>query len=609
MTTLEHLQRPGPIAQSADDHSPLQKPMGWLFGGVRYARGWILLSAAAGFAGGLLLIAQAGLLSSIIHGACIDGLSRTAMGADFLLVMGIVILRAALAWARETAGFHGGANVRQQVRRALMDHLGKMGPAHPARPSSGALSAAVIEQVEALQAFYAQYLPQLALAVSIPAAIVAFVFPISWAAGGLLLLTAPMIPLFMVLVGMGAERISQRHFQALARMSAHFLDVLQGLPTLKLLDRSRGEEKNIAAVSDQYRIRTMKVLRVAFLSTAVLEFFSSLSIAMVAVYLGTTYLGYAHFGTYGQTLTLAQGLFILLLAPDFYLPLRELGTHYHARAEALGAAEEIIKIMSMPPVIAFSGQDRLAETADLTVACRGICFSYPNCDDPVLAEIDLTLTPGAFVALVGESGAGKTTLLNLLLGFIKPDRGEIRVNGRPLSALAPENWRQRVAWVGQQPMLFHDTIAGNIAMGLPGATRVDIEQAARSARVIDFARLLPRGLDTLVGEKGWGLSRGQAQRVALARAFLKDAPILLLDEPAAGLDVENERLVMETIATLAAGRTVLLITHRLAHIQAAQQIVVLAGGRFVEQGSYGELMDRPGVFRNLVELDLRGEMP
>ena len=609
MTVFDHLQRPGPIAPPVHDHSPPRKPMGWLVGGVRHARGWILLSAAAGFAGGLLLIAQAFLLSGIIHGACIDGLSRTAMGADFLLVMGIVVLRAGLAWARETAGFRGGANVRRQVRADLMAHMGKMGPAHPDRPASGALSAAVVEQVEALQAFYAQYLPQLALAVSIPAAIVAVVFPISWAAGGLLLLTAPMIPVFMILVGMGAERVSQRHFLALARMSAHFLDVLQGLPTLKLLDRSRGEEKNIAAVSDQYRIRTMKVLRVAFLSTAVLEFFSSLAIAMVAVYLGTTFLGFTRFGTYGQTLTLAQGLFILLLAPDFYLPLRELGTHYHARAEALGAAEEILKIMSMPPVIAFSGQDRLAETSDLTLSCRGICFSYPDCDDPVLAGIDPTLTPGAFVALGGESCAGKTTLINLLLGFVKPDRGEIRVNGRPFFALTAERWRQRVAWVGQQPMLFHHTIAGNIAMGLPGATRLQIEQAARAARVMDFAHLLPHGLDTVVGERGWGLSRGQAQRVALARAFLKDAPILLLDEPAAGLDVENERLVMETIGTLAAGRAVLLVTHRLTHLQAAQQIVVLAGGRVVEQGSYGELMARSGVFSHLVELDQGGEMP
>jgi ATP-binding cassette, subfamily C, bacterial CydD len=609
MAAFNVLLKPGPRTGPAPADALPLKPMGWLFQGVRHARGWILLAVGAGFAGGLLLIAQAALLARIIHGAAVDGMTRTALGSYFLILIGVVALRAGLAWAREVAGFRGGARVRRQVRSALMQHIGNLGPAHSGRPSAGALSAAVVEQVEALQAFYAQYLPQLALAVSIPAAIAAVVFPVSWAVGGLLLITAPMIPLFMILVGMGAETISQRHFQALARMSAHFLDTLQGLPTLKLLDRSRGEEKNIAAVSDEYRSRTMNVLRVAFLSTAVLEFFSSLAIAIVAVYLGTTYLGYTHFGMYGQTLTLAQGLFILLLAPDFYLPLRELGTHYHARAEALGAAKEMMNILSLPPMVAQAGSKRPAPSDGLAVTCRDIHFSYSSSEGPVLEGIDWHLAPGEHVALVGESGAGKTTLLNLLLGFIQPDRGEIWVNGHRLADLAPESWRRQMAWVGQQPVLFHGTIGGNIAMGLPGATRSAVRQAARSARVIDFARQLPEGLDTPVGEKGWGLSRGQAQRVALARAFLKDAPMLLMDEPAAGLDMENERMVMQAIDELAAGRTVLTVTHRLVHIQKAERIVVLAGGRIAQEGRYTELMDQGGAFCDLVNSDRPGGLP
>lgn len=585
---------------SLEKNAGLSNPLRWLFGNFRSARGWILLSVGAGFSAGLLVILQAGLLSRIIHGAFMEGKSWTVMGPAFLILGGVVLCRAGLAWAKEMSGFYAGAKVRQAVRMDLMHHIGDLGPVYPDLPHSGALSAAVGEQVEALQAFYAHYLPQLALAVSIPAAIAVFVFPISWFAGGMLLLTAPLIPFFMILVGMGAENISQKHFQSLARMSAHFLDILQGLPTLKLLNRSRGEKKDIAKVSDQFRHRTMKVLRVAFLSTAVLELFSSLAIALVAVYLGTCYLGYADFGMYGQKLTLAQGLFILLLAPEFYLPLRELGTHYHARAEAAGAAEEILKILSKPAMKIFTGVHDLDSSQALGVECSDIHFAYDNGKHIVLRGVDLRLDPGEQVVLVGESGVGKTTFLNLLLGFIGPDQGEIRINGNRLSDLTQESWCQALAWVGQRPTLFHGTIAENIGLAKPGVVRTEIEQAARSARVLDFSRHLPNGLDTQVGEQGWGLSRGQAQRVALARAFLKDAPILLLDEPAAGLDMENERLVMQAIESLSGGRTVLLLTHRLDYIQKAQRIVVLDGGQFVEQGSYSDLMGRAGAFRKLV---------
>ncbi|MFC1877698.1 thiol reductant ABC exporter subunit CydD [Thermodesulfobacteriota bacterium] len=580
---------------NVSDSSAPPKPLKWLIGNVRHARGWILLSVSAGFAGGLLLILQAALLSKIIHGAFIDGLSQTVLNPLFLTLCGLVALRAGLAWAREVSGFYAGAGVRREIRMALMHHIGALGPVQADRPHSGALSTTIVEQVEALQAFYAHYLPQLALAVSIPAAITAFVFPISWAAGGLLLLTAPLIPLFMILIGMGAENISQKHFQALSRMSAHFLDILQGLPTLKLLGRSRTEETSIAKVSDEHRLRTMKVLRVAFLSTAVLELFSSLSIALVAVYLGTTYLGYSHFGLYGQTLILKQGLFILLLAPDFYLPLRELGIHYHARAEAMGATQEILDILSRQPATTFTGVRQLEASTPLTVECHKIHFAYNTRKGQVLTDVSMKLAPGEHMALVGESGSGKTTLLNLLLGFIQPDQGEIRINGNLLSALALETWHQALAWVGQHPMLFHDTIAGNIGMALPGATRTDIEQAARSARVLDFTRHLPRGLDTKVGEQGWGLSRGQAQRVALARVFLKDAPILLLDEPTAGLDVDTAQSVMQTIASFSKDRTVLLITHRLDQLQTAHRIIAITGGKLVDQGSYTELMKQEAI--------------
>ena len=560
------------------DQAVLSEPRAWLAGNLQHARIWIILSVLTGFSGGLLLILQALLLSRIIHGAFMDGLSRTTFSPLLYLLLAVIIVRAALAWAREMCGFQAGARIRHEIRMMLMRHIGALGPIQGSSSHSGGLSTVLLEQVEALQAFYALYLPQLALAVAIPAAILAFVFPLSWAAGGLLLLTAPLIPLFMVLIGMGAESISQRNFQALSRLSAHFLDILQGLPTLKLLDRSQKEDTAIARVSNDYRRSTMKVLRIAFLSTAVLELASSLAIALVAVYLGTTYLGYSNFGLYGQVLTLRHGLFILLLAPDFYLPLRELGTHYHARAEALGAAQSILEILATRPETTLTGQQQLAAGVPFGIKFHQVDFSYSKDKDPVLKNVDIGITAGEHVALVGESGSGKTTILNLLLGFIQPNQGEIRIDGKSFSQINLKTWRQSLAWLGQDPLLFQGSIAANISLGQPHANAADIEEAAFQARVLDFAQNLPQGLETQIGEHGWGLSRGQAQRVALARVFLKNTPVLLLDEPTAGLDLDTAQQVMQALISFANNRTMLMLTHRWEQLANFKKIYRLENG-------------------------------
>jgi len=554
-----------------------------------------------------LLIFQARYLALIVHGALLQKRSLEMMGPFFWVLISIFVLRAALGWAREIAGFYAGAGIRQQIRLELIAHITLLGPSYTSCQSTGALTSVVMEHVEGLHDFYAFYLPQLALAAMIPAAILAFIFPHSWAAGGILLATAPLIPFFMILVGMGAESISQRHFKALARMSAYFLDVLQGLTTLKLFDRSKGAEKNIAAVSDNYRKRTMGVLRVAFLSSAVLEFFSSISIALVAVYLGMSYLGYFSFGVYGKPLSLANGFFILLLAPDFYLPLKELGAHYHARAEAVGAAEEILKILTVPHTQKMRDLTVSLKKEPFSIQYQGVYLAFDGGLRPALKGISFDLRAGEQVVLVGASGAGKTTILNLLLGFLQPDKGQILINQTPLSDLHPDNWRNHIAWIGQHPVLFHATIKENILMGRPQASDEQIEQAARNAKVLDFSMHLPEGLDTLVAERGFGLSRGQAQRVALARAFLKDAPILLLDEPTSGLDIANEALVMQTLNELSQGRTVLMLTHRLTNIKHADRILVLENGCIVEQGKYAELMLAGGIFHRLAEGKLKIE--
>ncbi len=573
-----------------------KKSLRWLVKSARPAHLWVILSVGLGVAGGLLMVAQAALLANIVQSVFIDHRSRRLLLPLFAVLAGVIVLRAALAWGREAAGFQAGARVRQEMRRALLQHIFDRGPAFTSRCRTGGLASTLLEQVEALQDFFAFYLPQLALAVMIPLAILAFVLPISWVAGLLLAFTAPLIPLFMVLVGMGAESISQRNFQALARLSAHFLDILQGLATLKVFNRSRAESARVAGFSADYRRRTMRVLKVAFLSSAVLEFFSSMAIALVAVYLGMHYLGYLPFGGYGRPITLAGGFFILLLAPDFFLPLRDLGAHYHVRAVAIGAAAEILKVLGDQDRSFPVGTLRLSAHKDVGLEYRAVQFAYDAGRPAVLTGVDFDVPSGGHVALVGASGAGKTTLLNLLMGFIVPTAGSLYVNGMALGTIDPEHWRRRLAWVGQNPVLLHGTVRENILLGRASATDAEVESAARSARVLEFCRHLPRGLDTPVGEQGFGLSRGQAQRVALARAFLKDAPLLLLDEPTAGLDTENEQLVLTAIKDLSRGRTVLTVTHRLENLRRADQILVLEGGRIAEKGSFEELTAAGGAF-------------
>jgi len=593
--------------QESDDQSTGAKTgRRWLFKQVMPAKGWIGLSVGLGLASGLLLVAQAGFLARIIHGAVINGKNREALWPFFGALVGIYLVRALLGWGREVSGFEASAKIRRMVRATLMAHITRLGPAYVAGRNTGALASTVMEQVEGLHGFYAHYLPQMALAIMIPAAILTFVFPVSWAAGGLLMVTAPLIPFFMILVGMGAESVSQRHFQALSRMSAHFLDILQGLPTLKLFDKSRGEEKTVAQVSRNYRKRTMSVLRIAFLSSAVLEFFSAIAIAMVAVYLGMTYLGYYNFGTWGLPLTLSGGIFILLLAPEFYLPFRDLGTHYHARAEAIGAAQEILKVLAVPVPASPDRPVGLEPSGGVELGFKDVHLAYDGGKRPALNGISFIINAGEKLALVGESGSGKTTVLDLLLGFLKPDRGQITANGISTDHLDSANRRRFISWIGQEPTLFYGSIRDNIRMGRPEASTEAVVDAARSARVLEFTQPLSQGLDTIIGERGYGLSRGQAQRIALARAFLKKAPVLLLDEPTAGLDVENEGLVLKALDRLSAGRTVLTVTHRMADVEKADRILVMSGGRIVEQGTFAALSAAGGEFHRLASR-LHGE--
>jgi ATP-binding cassette subfamily C protein CydD len=550
---------------------------------------------------GVLAVAQAALLAHILHGAVIEQLGRHQLLTSFATLGAILLMRAVLSWGREISGQRASTLVRQHVRRKLLERLSAAGPMTVKTKSTAHLANAIIERVEALHGYFAHYLPQRIIAATVPIILILTAFYYSWAVGLIFLITAPLIPAMMIMIGKGAENLSQKNFQLLSRMSAHFLDTLQGLPTLKLFMRSKDEAERIAESSEEYRKGTMSVLRVAFLSSAVLEFFTSVAIAMTAVFLGLTYLHYLDFGLYGHPLNLRTGLMLLLLAPDVYLPLRELGTHFHARADALGAAEALHALqedLAKPSAQLSQGLHQFSGDS-IALELRQVSHHYSNRHTPALDTLSLAVAPGEWLAIVGSSGAGKSTLLNLLLGFLPLQKGEILINGESLTSFSAEEWHQQIGWVPQSPQLFTGNLLHNICLGNEKYSQEQVKNAAEQANLFGCSRL-PQGLATEVGEQGNLLSGGQARRVALARAFAKDAPLLLLDEPTAGLDLENERLIMESLKRLPRGKTVIMLTHRLDTARLADRIAVIEGGRLVEHGSHEQLMENKASYAKLV---------
>lgn len=550
------------------------------------------VATGLGVLAGFLLIFQAWCLARVVNGALFAGQALEQLWPWLWAMLALFIGRAVLAWAAEQAAIRGAAQVKIALRDRLVRHIQALGPVVLSAEHSGELANTLSDGIEALEAYYARFLPAISLMALVPLSILAFVFPMDLTSALVLLLTAPLIPLFMILIGKGAERLNQQQWKKLARMSAHFLDVIQGLTNLKLFNASRREAAVIARISDEYRRSTMSVLRVAFLSAFALEFFSTVSIAIVAVLIG--------FRLYWGELDFS-GLFVLLLAPEFYLPLRNMGTHYHARMEAVGAAERIVEILETA-VPEIPSQPRILDTTNgLSIRFQNVSYSYEP-GRPALQAVDFTLHHGERLALVGPSGSGKSTMINLLLGFIRPDKGQILLNGVAINCLHPDAWRERVAWVPQQPRLFHGTLLDNIRLARPEAPLDEVRRAAQLAHADDFIMALPGGYQTRVGDRGQGLSGGQIQRVALARAFLKDAPLVLLDEATASLDRESERLVQAGIAQLARGRCLITIAHRLQTVRDADRLLVLDNGRVVESGPPDELIQSGGYYSRLAAL-------
>ncbi|HXX12025.1 MAG TPA: thiol reductant ABC exporter subunit CydD [Burkholderiales bacterium] len=571
------------------------KVVRWLREEARHARGGILLAAALGALSGFLLVPQAWCIARAVSRVVL-GHAGLAEVLPWLWPLPVIFaLRFVLARASEQSAMRAASRVKESVRMQLVRRLQALGPAYVRARHSGEIVAAAVDGVEALEPYYARYLPHLALVAVIPLAILTFVYARDWVSGLVLLCAVPLIPLFMVLIGGAAEKASRRQWRKLARLSAYFLDTLQGIATLKLFNAARREAALVARLSDEYRRSTMSVLCVAFLSALALEFFSTAGIALVAVLIGFRLL-------YGQ-IGFEAGFFILLLAPEFFLPWRALGAHYHARMEAIGAAERIVEIFDHPLREPAHTRARPPLERPLEIRFENVHYTYAAGRE-ALRGASFELASGRVTAMVGPSGAGKSTAANVLLGFVRAQSGRVLVCGHDLNQIDPDYWLAHVAWVPQRPHLFQGSILDNIRMHDETIGFERVREAARSARADEFIERLPAGYHTPLGERGLNLSGGQVQRLALARAFLKDAPLLLMDEATAALDAQTEILVTDAIAQLARGRTVLVIAHRLRTVRRADRILVMDRGHIAEHGNHDELLRAGGRYARMVRTAL-----
>ena len=557
---------------------------------ARAARGYLITAVGLGLVATVLILAQAGLLARALATAARTSPGAAPLWGTLLALVGVVAARAAVSYGGEVAALRAAATVKSQLRRSLAARALRLGPAWLGGQQTGEITALATRGLDGLDPYFARYVPQLILAVAVPIAVLARVAAADWISALIIAVTLPLIPLFAVLVGWHTKARTQRQWRLLATLAGHFLDVVEGLPTLKIFGRAKAQEEVIGKVTGEYRATTMSALRVAFLSAFVLELAASVATALVAVEVGLRLL-YGHMGY--QT-----ALLVLLLTPEAFLPLRSVSAQFHASMEGSAAAGRVLEILDTEPGTAPSGGPRdpvpaggppaaparPAAPADLRaeeVTLSGVTVTYPGRRRPVLDEVSLTIRPGERILLTGPSGAGKSTLLALLLGFVRPDAGTIQAGGAGLTPADDDRWRGQIAWVPQHPHLFAGRVADNIALGQPDASPEAIRQAARLAGAAEFIEALPGGYDAVLGERALRLSAGQRQKIALARAFLRDAPLLLLDEPAAHLDPASTRRVAEALETVLAGRTVVLVSHGPGLAAVASRVIRLDAGALV----------------------------
>ncbi|WP_371661284.1 thiol reductant ABC exporter subunit CydD [Streptomyces sp. NBC_00280] len=533
---------------------------------LRYAgatRRFLLAVVGLGAVGAGLVVAQAMLIAEVVVGAFQHGLSAAELRTPLLLLVAVAGGRAVVSWLTELAAHRTSAAVKSELRGRLLERAVALGPGWLSGQRTGSLVALATRGVDALDDYFSRYLPQLGLAVVVPVAVLARIVTEDWVSAAIIVGTLPLIPVFMVLIGWATQSRMDRQWRLLSRLSGHFLDVVAGLPTLKVFGRAKAQAESIRRITGEYRQATMGTLRIAFISSFALELLATLSVALVAVTIGMRLV-------HGE-MDLYIGLVVLVLAPEAYLPLRQVGAQFHAAAEGLAAAEEIFAVLETP--VPESGTGAVPAGG---VAFEGVTVRYPGRSVDAVSDASFAVGAGETVALVGPSGAGKSTLLHALLGFVRPAEGRVCVGGADLAGIDLEQWRSRVAWVPQRPHLFAGSIAENVRLARPDADDTAVRTALADAGALEFVDALPEGIHAVLGEDGAGLSAGQRQRLALARAFLADRPVLLLDEPTAALDGETEAEVVAAVRRLAVGRTVLLVVHRPALLAVADRVVRLA---------------------------------
>ena len=562
----------GAAASAAPDPRQVRK---WLAELAKGNRRWIRGTVLAGVVTGITTIIQMVFLAHIVHQGVIEEVPLSDLSPFFIGLVGSILLRALAQGVQTRLAARCSQQVRHDARRQLHEHWQSLGPVALGHSSAGELAREWIDHVEALHGYFARFLPQITLSALVPLMILVLVFSLDWLCGVFLLLSAPMIPFFMALVGMGAEKLNQQHFETISRLSGQFLDKVRGLTTLQLFGQTEGATELLRQRSDRYRHITMKTLRVAFLSSAVLEFFSSMAIAVVAIYIGFGLLGYISFGP-SPELTLFSGLLILLLAPEFFQPLRTLSQYYHDRAAALGAAAEILTRLNTQPEGGHKqpvqpAQPAVTAGSSDTIELNNVTLGYRS-GQPLFEGLSLSFPKGSCTALTGPSGGGKSSLLHLLAGFIQPDEGSISLFGK-----APGSFS--FGWLGQSGFLVTGTWADNLRLTAPDASDIAIETALRTLGLGDLLDSREAGINSPVSEDGQGLSGGQARRLSLARIFVADYDLILLDEPTAGLDSDSEVYVIQALRKLAeAGKTLVFSTHHQALLTLADRVLLVSDG-------------------------------
>ncbi|MEU8394699.1 thiol reductant ABC exporter subunit CydD [Nonomuraea sp. NPDC048892] len=556
----------------------------------RSVRRHLGITMAAAMLAGLLVLVQAELLAGVLSGRF--------TAAALALLAAVVGARALLAWTQGIFGGRTATGVKSALRHRLLERLRELGPARLAAHRSGELVTLAGRGLDRLDDYLTGYLPSIAVAAVVPLAVLVRLFAADLGSAVIVLITLPLIPIFGALVGMTTKAVTEQQYLALSRLGGHFLDVVRGLPTLRAFGRARYQATVIKEIADAHRGATMRTLRVAFLSSLVLELCASLSLALVAVPIGLRLLG--------GSLDLTTALLVLLLAPEAYLPLRAMGTRFHASMEGVAAADAAFAVLdrasdepaprtgvlattqeSSPapsggaPEIRLEGTPGTGLEGTPEIRFENVTVRYPGRDVPALEDVSLTIGAGERVALVGESGGGKSTLLHLVLGFVSPSEGRVFVDGVDLRELDLAEWRGRLAFVAQRPHLFATSVADNIRLGAPSTSLEEVRRAAGAAHA-DFVAELPEGFDTVLGERGTNLSAGQRQRIALARAFCRPAAsVLLLDEPTARLDGRSEAAVVAGTAELSRGRTAIIVAHRPAMIDLADRVIRIHQGHVV----------------------------